>query len=151
MSDPAAVTSELVAAFARLIPQLSSSSPPPGTDELCDIAAAPATMLLVAEDGEGRLLGTLTLAVFRVPTGIRAWIEDVVVDESARGQGAGEALVRAAIDRAGAAGARSVDLTSRPARVAAHRLYRRLGFEERETSVYRRTGDTTGGGSGAAT
>ena len=82
-----------------------------------------ATILLVARDGDGTIVGSLTLAVFRVPTGHRAWIEDVVVDESARRAGAGGALVTAAIERADAAGARTVDLTSRPSREAANRLY----------------------------
>ena len=86
---------------------------------------------------DGRIVGLLTLAVFRIPTGVRAWIEDVVVDESERGQGVGEALTREALRRAEAAGARTVDLTSRPSREAANRLYRRLGFVDRETNVYR--------------
>jgi ribosomal protein S18 acetylase RimI-like enzyme len=88
-------------------------------------------------DGEPAILGSMTLVVFRIPTGLRAWIEDVVVDGSARGRGVGEALNRAAIDRARAAGATTVDLTSRPSREAANRLYRRLGFEQRTTNVYR--------------
>ena len=96
-------------------------------------------MLLVARDPSGRVVGSLTLALFRVPTGLRAWIEDVVVDESARGAGVGEALVADAVERAQQAGARSVDLTSRPSRESANRLYRRLGFEERTTNVYRHT------------
>ncbi len=87
--------------------------------------------------GPGPIVGSLTLAVFRVPTGLRAWIEDVVVDESARGAGAGEALVLAAVRRAEAEGARTVDLTSRPSREAANRLYLRVGFEARTTNVYR--------------
>ena len=131
------VTSELIEAFDRLTPQLSSSSPPPSRTDLAEIVASPASVLLVARDGSGSIVGSLTLAVFRVPTGLRAWIEDVVVDESARGVGAGEALVVAAIRRADAAGARTVDLTSRPSREAANRLYRRLGFETRTTNVYR--------------
>ena len=81
----------------------------------------------------------LTLATFVIPTGVRAWIEDVVVDESARGSGAGAALVEAALEHSAQAGARTVDLTSRPDRQAANRLYQRLGFEERRTNVYRRT------------
>ena len=96
-------------------------------------------MVLVARDAEGTIVGSLTLALFRVPTGMRAWIEDVVVDESARGAGAGAALVAAALERAEAAGARTVDLTSRPSREAANRLYQRLGFEPRTTNVYRYT------------
>ena len=131
------VTSEVVAAFARLVPQLSRSSPPPTEAELDEMVASPATVVLVARDGEGQIVGTLTLALFRIPTGLRAWIEDVVVDEGVRGGGVGEALTRAALERAAAAGARSVDLTSRPSREAANRLYHRLGFERRDTNVYR--------------
>jgi len=130
------VTTELVEAFARLVPQLSSSSPPPDRRELQLIVDSP-TVLFVARDASGALIGSLTLALFRVPTGLRAWIEDVVVDESARGAGAGEALVAAAIERAGAMGVRSVDLTSRPSREAANRLYVRMGFETRTTNIYR--------------
>lgn len=133
------VTDELVESFVRLIPQLSSSSPPPGRDELAAIVASEASILFVARDAAGRIVGSLTLAVFRIPTGVRAWIEDVVVDNSARGVGAGEALVAAAIERAGAVGSKTVDLTSRPSREAANRLYVRLGFESRTTNVYRRS------------
>jgi ribosomal protein S18 acetylase RimI-like enzyme len=131
------VTAELVQAIARLVPQLSSSAPPPGAAELAEIVESPATTLLVARVPEGDVVGTLTLVLFRIPTGMRAWIEDVVVDEGARGRGVGEALNEEAIRRATAAGARSVDLTSRPSREAANRLYRRLGFELRDTNVYR--------------
>jgi ribosomal protein S18 acetylase RimI-like enzyme len=101
--------------------------------------ASPATVLFVARDPHrnGEIAGTLTLALFRIPTGLRAWIEDVVVDTEARGQGIGEALTRAAIQRAVAAGATTVDLTSRPSREAANRLYVRVGFTRRETNVYR--------------
>ena len=100
------------------------------------MVASESSVLFVARDAHGTIVGSLTLALFRVPTGMRAWIEDVVVDESARGAGAGAALVTAALERAGAAGARTVDLTSRPSREAANRLYRRLGFEPRTTNVY---------------
>jgi len=135
------VDDRLVSAMARLIPQLSSSSPPPDAGALAAIVDSGASILLVAEapdvDGEPAILGSMTLVVFRIPTGLRAWIEDVVVDGSARGRGVGEALNRAAIDRARAAGATTVDLTSRPSREAANRLYRRLGFEQRTTNVYR--------------
>lgn len=138
------VTPELVGAFALLVPQLSGSSPPPGKDELEEMLAAPGTSVLVARlasDGEtrGDVVGTLTLVVFRIPTGVRAWIEDVVVDEAARGRGVGEALTVRAVEIAGEAGARTVDLTSRPSREAANRLYQRLGFVERETNVFRYT------------
>ncbi len=88
---------------------------------------------------DGVIVGMLTLATFEIPTGVRAWIEDVVVDEAARGAGVAGALVQAAVDRSAALGARTVDLTSRPDREAAHRLYLRMGFETRQTSVYRKT------------
>jgi ribosomal protein S18 acetylase RimI-like enzyme len=139
VSEMVESTPELVEAFTRLIPQLSSSSPPPTPDELEEIAAAPSSVLLVARANDGTIVGSLTLALFRVPTGLRAWIEDVVVDESARGAGVGESLVVEALERASAAGVKSVDLTSRPSRDAANRLYQRLGFEARTTNVYRRT------------
>jgi ribosomal protein S18 acetylase RimI-like enzyme len=97
----------------------------------------PDTALLLARDGE-TVIGMLTLAIFSTPTGTRSWIEDVVVDDAARGNGAASALVEAALSRAAEAGARTVDLTSRPEREAANRLYVRLGFEQRTTNVYRR-------------
>jgi ribosomal protein S18 acetylase RimI-like enzyme len=136
------VTDELVEAMGRLIPQLSSSSPPPSAQELAEIVGSDASHLLVALDGDGpglggRIVGSMTLVVFRIPTGVRAWIEDVVVDAAARGQGVGETLNRSALEVAERRGARTVDLTSRPSREAANRLYRRIGFVERETNVYR--------------
>ncbi|HEY1989198.1 MAG TPA: GNAT family N-acetyltransferase [Acidimicrobiales bacterium] len=137
VSEAFSVTPEMVEAFARLVPQLSSSSPGPSAADLEAIVASSASVLFVATDPSGVIVGSLTLALFRVPTGVRAWIEDVVVDESARGAGAGEALVTAALARADAAGAKSVDLTSRPSRDGANRLYLRLGFEPRQTNVYR--------------
>ena len=129
-------TEELTRALARLVPQLSRSSPPPSREELAQIISSPATTLFVARDQEA-VVGTLTLVLFRIPTGPRAWIEDVVVDEAARGKGIGDALTNEAIGLARTAGARTVDLTSRPSRAAAGRLYGRAGFEERETRVYR--------------
>jgi ribosomal protein S18 acetylase RimI-like enzyme len=130
------VDDELVAAFERLVPQLSSSNPPPTERELAAIVTSRSTVLFVARD-RGEIIGTLSLVLFRIPTGLRAWIEDVIVDTSARGKGVGEALNRAAIDHAAKAGARTIDLTSRPSREAANRLYQRIGFESRETNVYR--------------
>lgn len=135
--EAAEVTDELVESFARLVPQLSSSSAPTSRAELAEIVASEATVLFMARSADGRIVGSLTLALFRIPTGFRAWIEDVVVDDSARGAGVGEALVAAAVDRARAAGAKTVDLTSRPSRESANRLYLRLGFEARSTNVYR--------------
>lgn len=133
---------DLVSAFGRLIPQLSRSSPPPDADQLAEMLAHPGTTIFIARDDEGVIAGTLTLIVFRIPTGIRAWIEDVVVDEALRARGAGEALTRAALDKAAEQGARTVDLTSRPSREAANRLYQRLGFERRDTNVYRKVLET---------
>jgi ribosomal protein S18 acetylase RimI-like enzyme len=126
----------LVEAFARLIPQLSSSSPPPTAVELEGIVACPESDLFVAEL-DGRIVGALTLATYRIPTGLKAWIEDVVVDESARGHGVGEALNQAALESARARGAKHVSLTSRPSRAAANRLYQRIGFDAYDTNVYR--------------
>jgi ribosomal protein S18 acetylase RimI-like enzyme len=137
VEEASAVSDELVAAFARLIPQLSRSAPAPTPEELSAIVASPATVLLVARGDDGAIIGSLTLALFRIPTGVRAWIEDVVVDESARGSGVGEVLNREALRVAAEAGAVTVDLTSRPSREAANRLYKRLGFVERDTNVYR--------------
>lgn len=131
------VSDELVAAFQTLVPQLSSSAAAPTRAELEEIARNES--LFVARDPgpEGAIVGSLTLATFRIPTGVRAWIEDVVVDESARGKGAGEALTRAALERARELGAKTVDLTSRPTREAANRLYQRVGFQLRHTNLYR--------------
>jgi ribosomal protein S18 acetylase RimI-like enzyme len=132
------VDDALCAAVAALIPQLSSSSSAPRPEALARIVADPGTTLFVARDDD-RVVGMLTLALFEAPTGVRAWIEDVVVDEAARGHGVAAELVHAALDRAGKAGARTVDLTSRPDREAANRLYLRMGFEARATNVYRRS------------
>ena len=141
ISEATEVTPTLVAAFERLTPQLSRSSPAPGAAELAEIVGSPATVLLLATDtDDGTVLGSLTLALFRIPTGLRAWIEDVVVDGEARGRGVGEALNRHAIAVAAERGARTVDLTSRPSREAANRLYQRLGFVQRATNVYRYEG-----------
>ncbi len=130
------VTDELIDAFDRLTPQLSSSNPPPTGDELQAIVSSDSSILLIASE-EGMILGSLTLVVFPIPTGIRAWIEDVVVDGDARGKGVGALLNETALTMAKARGAKTVDLTSRPSREAANRLYQRLGFVERETNVYR--------------
>jgi len=131
------VTDELVEAFRRLMPQLSSSNSAPTRAELAEMIESPAITLLVARNDGGEIVGSLTLAMFRIPTGRRAWIEDVVVDSAQRGRGIGEALTREALAIAKAAGATTVDLTSRPSREAANRLYQRVGFEKRETNVYR--------------
>ncbi len=127
---------ELVAAFTELIPQLSSSSPPPTAQQLQAIIDGDDTVLYVARD-DGRIVGSLTLAFYRIPTGLKAWIEDVVVDDSARGKGVGEALNRAAIAEVAHRGAKNVSLTSRSSREAANRLYQRIGFDRYDTNMYR--------------
>jgi ribosomal protein S18 acetylase RimI-like enzyme len=129
-------TVELLDAFHSLIPQLSTSSSPITMAELQEIVGDSTTVVFVARDG-GVIVGLLTLAMFRIPTGMRAWIEDVVVDGRARGKGVGEALNRAALATARQRGAKTVDLTSRPSREAANRLYQRIGFVRRDTNVYR--------------
>ena len=127
---------ELVQAFADLIPQLSQSSPPPDAAQIALLVADPGSVVFVARL-EGTIVGTLTLVLYLIPTGLKAWIEDVVVDGSARGHGVGDALNRAALSEARARGAKAVSLTSRPSREAANRLYQRIGFTARETNVYR--------------
>ncbi|MET7421216.1 GNAT family N-acetyltransferase [Dactylosporangium sp. NPDC005555] len=133
------VTDEVVAAFGRLMPQLSRSAAPLDAAALETVLAWPGNRVLAARVG-GVVVGVLTLVLFPVPTGLRARIEDVVVDEAARGHGAGAALTREAVRLAHAEGARTVDLTSRPGRIAANRLYERLGFKVRDSNVYRYAG-----------
>jgi ribosomal protein S18 acetylase RimI-like enzyme len=133
---PDEFSDELVDAFRRLLPQLSPSAAIPDVEAVEEIVASPTTTVLAARDEEG-IVGLLTLAVFRAPSGLRAWIEDVVVDEAVRGRGIGEALTREAVRCAGERGARTVDLTSRPSREAATRMYEKVGFRKRETNVYR--------------
>lgn len=129
---------ELVAALRRLIPQLTASHPPPTKEQLAALIASHASTLLIARhaDERGPIVGALTLVMYRVPTGVRARIEDVVVDADLRGGGIGEALVRRALTLARAAGADGVALTSNPRRAAANRLYSRLGFKRWETNLY---------------
>ena len=131
-----AVTDELYAAFQRLVPQLTNNNPPPSRDDLAALVKSESSTLLVARAEDGSISGAATVTVYRVPTGIRAIIEDVVVDESARGQGLGEALVRRCLEIAREKGAPSVTLTSNPKREAANRLYQRMGFIRRETNTY---------------
>ena len=130
------VDNDLVEAFQRLIPQLSKSNPAPTNEQLESIVASDSSHILLAKV-DGVIVGSLTLVIFHIPTGIRAWIEDVVVDADARGKGVGEELNKFALAEAKRQGATTVDLTSRPSREAANRLYQRLGFKARETNVYR--------------
>ena len=133
------VDEKLVAAYQKLIPQLSSSSSPPSETELTSIVNSDSAIVLIAEEDTGDIVGSMTLIIFRIPTGIRAWIEDVVVDDAARGKGVGKALNEYAIEIAEPAGTKTIDLTSRPSREVANRLYQKLGFEPRQTNVYRYT------------
>jgi ribosomal protein S18 acetylase RimI-like enzyme len=128
---------DVLDALQRLVGELSSSAPKPHAADLEEIIESPVTRLIVARDQGDAVLGMLTLALFRIPTGLRAWIEDVVVDERARGEGVGEALTREAIRIASESGARTIDLTSNSSREAANSMYRKLGFNRRDTTVYR--------------
>jgi ribosomal protein S18 acetylase RimI-like enzyme len=130
------VTSDVVDAFGRLLPQLSTSCPRLDAAGLAAVVSAPSNTVLIARSA-GQVIGTMTLVMFPIPTGVRAWIEDVVVDESARGQGAATAMILESLRLAADAGVRTVDLTSRAAREAAGRLYERLGFVIRDTRLYR--------------
>jgi ribosomal protein S18 acetylase RimI-like enzyme len=132
------ITDEIVEAWKCLMPQLSASSPVPTREQLQALLDARSVVLLMARE-DGKLVGSLSLAYFRVPTGVRGWIEDVVVDESMRGRGIGEGLTRRALEIAKELGIKTVDLTSRPSREAANRLYQRVGFKARQTNLYRYT------------
>ena len=127
---------ELFDAFQCLIPQLTNNNPPPSLDDLSAVVRDAASTLMIARDESGVIVGALTLAVYRVPSGKRAMIEDVIVDESARGQGIGEALVQRAIELAKEKGVGTIALTSSPFREAANKLYVRMGFTKRETNAY---------------
>jgi GNAT superfamily N-acetyltransferase len=130
------VTNEVVEAFGRLLPQLSRSAKPLDAEAITALATSPEVTVLLARSN-GQITGTLSLVIFRIPTGLRAWIEDVVVDEAARGQGIGAILTQEALRMASEAGVRTVDLSTRPSREAAGRLYEREGFKQRDTRMYR--------------
>ena len=131
------VSDELVQAFERLVPQLTAFSAPPTRADLEEMLSSRASSLLAARpEPGGPILGVLTLVIFRTPTGLHAWIEDVVVEEGERRRGIGAALAQAGLERAARLGAKTVKLTSRPARESAIRLYQRLGFVRRNTDLY---------------
>jgi len=132
------VTPDIVDAFERLVPQLTDNHPPPTESDLSSLISSNATRLLVARetDASGSIVGALSLVIYHVPTGVRARIEDVVVEQTMRGKGIGELLMKRALEMAKAAGADGVALTSNPRREAANRLYRRLGFKRWETNLY---------------
>lgn len=127
----------LYEAFQRLVPQLTSNNPPPTRDELAALLRDASSTLLIARSDSGQIIGALNLTVYRVPTGVRSIIEDVIVDISARGQGVGEALMQSAIELAKEKGAHNISLTSNSLRVAANKLYLKLGFEKRDTNAYK--------------
>ena len=133
------VTEKIVAAFQRLIPQLTEHSLPPDWEALTKMASSSDTAVFLAcePDENGEIVGSATLAIAHSPTGAHGWIEDVVVDQAARGQGVGKALTQSLLDRAKVLGLKQVYLTSRPSREAANRLYQSMGFVRRETNVYR--------------
>jgi ribosomal protein S18 acetylase RimI-like enzyme len=128
---------EVLSAVRHLLPQLSETAAAPDAYDVETVVTSQVTTLLVARDDDHRIVGMLTVAIFRLSTGLRAWIEDVVVDQAARGLGAGKALMEHALRLAEEAGARSVDLTSRPSREEARALYLSMGFEERHSTLYR--------------
>ncbi len=127
----------LAEAFARLLPQLSERMTAPDREAVARIVASPATRQLVAAAEDGRIVGLLSVALYDVPSGRKAWIEDVVVDAATRGRGIGEALVREALALACREGVARVMLTSNATRRAAHRLYERMGFVRYETDCFR--------------
>lgn len=124
------------AALTRLLPQLNSRLPVPTMERLEAIIADPAVTLLLACEG-AEIVGTATVVVYTTPFWIKARIDDVVVDEGARGKGIGEALVKASLDVARERGAQIAELQSAVQREAANRLYPRLGFERRDSNLYR--------------
>ena len=127
---------ELFEAFQRLVPQLTNNNPPPSLDELTALVQEASSTLLAARNESGQIIGALNLTIYRVPTGIRSIIEDVIVDLSARGQGVGEALMQKAIEIAKEKGAANITLTSNPIRMAANSLYLKMGFKKRDTNAY---------------
>ena len=128
-------TEEHVEAIRRLLPQLTEARTPPTLAQLSDVVANQ-TMLVARDDADGRIVGTLTLIMYRVSSGLKGRIEDVIVDASARGQGVGEALTREGMARANEASVLMLELTSMPYRESANRLYKRLGFVRKPTNVY---------------
>jgi ribosomal protein S18 acetylase RimI-like enzyme len=129
-------TDELLQALRRLIPQLTQNNPPPSHADLKALVASESSELFIARDETGRIAGAGNVSIYRVATGVRAIIEDVIVDQTARGQGIGEALVQHLLEEARGRGAPAVTLTSNPKREAANRLYQRMGFVRRETNAY---------------
>lgn len=132
------ITEEIYEAFQRLIPQLTSTALSPSKDELDALVKSDSSILLIARypNENSPIIGTGCLIIYRVPTGAKGIIEDVIVDESTRSHGIGESLIRRMLDFAQAKGAKGVTLTSNAKRISANRLYQRIGFVRRETNVY---------------
>lgn len=124
-------------AFERLMPQLIDKNEFPSYEDLKKVIDSKNVHLCFAYDSDNKVIGTITLVFLRIPTGLKAWIEDVIVDNNARGKGVGKAMIWHAIQIARENGAPKVDLTSNPRRIAANNLYQKLGFEKRESNVYR--------------
>lgn len=133
------VSNTVVSAFERLIPQLNPHCPSPSYEAILSMLSSGGIVVFLAweDSGESEIIGTATLVTYETPTGLHGWVEDVVVDRQARGKGVGRALTEACLDKASLLGLREVNLTSRPEREAANRLYHAMGFEPRETNVYR--------------
>lgn len=130
------VTDDIVEAFGKLIPQLVNDRPAPTKEQLESVVSSDNSLVFIARQA-GRIIGTFSMVVYRIPTGIKASVEDVVADSSVRGKGVGEAMLRYAAKYAANMGVSKLDLTSKPSRIAANSLYRKIGFELRETNVYR--------------
>jgi len=128
---------KVYSALLKLLPQLDPEIKLPSKDFFKNILANNNTHFFAGELEDGEIAGILTLTVYFIPTGTKLWIEDVVIDESHRGKGYGKEIMLHAMKFAQSLGAKSIDLTSRPFRIAANQLYIDLGFEKRETNVYR--------------
>ncbi len=130
------VDENTVEIFKRLMPQLTGKDEYPSLEELQRVIQSDERFLFFATEGE-EVIGTLTLVFYQLPSGLKAWIEDVIVDEHARGKGVATALLKHALQVARDKGALKADLTSMPWRIAANRLYQKMGFEKRESNMYR--------------
>jgi ribosomal protein S18 acetylase RimI-like enzyme len=137
ISELTETSSSVLQSINELLPQLSSSAQVISMDRLSELVESDNTLIFIGTDESGQILGMLSLIVMKIPTGNKAWIEDVVVDQSARGKGMGKALMNHALEKAKELAVKSVDLTSRPSREKANMLYQSLGYQIRETNVYR--------------
>ena len=134
LTDPSSTALESI---NQLLPQLSSKASPITMERLSELVGSGSTMIFICTNEEAKIVGMLSLVIMKIPTGNKAWVEDVVVDQNARGQGLGKSLMDHALAEAGKLGVKTIDLTSRPSRENANRLYQSLGYQIRETNVYR--------------